>query len=97
MKLTELRLRPLFHALSRRIWDLREEVDLLDRYVAMKTGDPAARARSDFHLPGTCRGGFVARLQRLLMMKPDGTFVADGPGDGRPLDVHPGGPGEAER
>ena len=98
VKLTELRLRPLFHALSRRIWDLREEVDLLDRYVAMKSEDPAARARSDFHLPGTFRGGFVARLQRLLMMKPDGTFVvADGPGDGRPLDVHPGGPGEAER
>jgi hypothetical protein len=30
--------------------------------------------RSDFHLPGTYRGGLVARLQRLLVQHPDGTF-----------------------
>ena len=31
--------------------------------------------RSDFHLPGTYRGGMVARLQRLLVQHPDGTFT----------------------
>ena len=31
--LTELRDRPLFHALSRRIWELREQLDLLDRFL----------------------------------------------------------------
>ena len=31
--MTELRDRPFFHALSRRVWELREELDLLDRYV----------------------------------------------------------------
>jgi protein O-GlcNAcase/histone acetyltransferase len=31
--LTELRDRPLFHALSRRVWELREQLDLLDRFV----------------------------------------------------------------
>jgi protein O-GlcNAcase/histone acetyltransferase len=31
--LTELRDRPLFYALSRRIWELREQLDLLDRFV----------------------------------------------------------------
>lgn len=76
-RLTELKNRPLFHALSRRIWELREELDLLDRYVAGK-GDgelPDAPCRSDFHLPGTYRGGFVPRLQRLLVPQPDGTFT----------------------
>ena len=31
---------------------------------------------SDFHLPGTYRGGIVARLQRLLVQRPGGTFEA---------------------
>ena len=76
-RMTELRNRPLFYALSRRIWELREELDLLDRYIAFKS-DPANHSTSftsDFHQPGTYRGGFVARLQRLLRQRPDGTFT----------------------
>ena len=77
VRLTELRHRPLFYALSRRVWELREELDLLEGYVQFKStrGRADAACRSDFHLPGTCRGGLVARLQRLLVQQPDGAFV----------------------
>lgn len=76
-RLPELHHRPLFHALGRRIWELREEMDLLDRYVGLRSAhpDPAYRIESDFHLPGTYRGGFVARLQQLLHQTPTGDFV----------------------
>jgi len=76
VRMTDLRQRPLFYALSRRIWELREELDLLERYVAFKSDQRNAQASliSDFHLPGTYRGGMVARLQRLLVQQPDGTF-----------------------
>ncbi|MEY2878035.1 MAG: O-GlcNAcase NagJ precursor [Verrucomicrobiota bacterium] len=70
-RLTELRDRALFHALSRRAWELREELDLLDRFLAATTPTVA----SDFHLPGTYRGGFVPRLQRLLAPRADGNFA----------------------
>lgn len=72
VRLAELRRRPLFHALSRRVWDLKEEMDLLDRFVGA-SGHPAFT--SDFHLPGTYRGGMVAMLQRLLVPKADATFT----------------------
>jgi protein O-GlcNAcase/histone acetyltransferase len=76
-RLTELRNRPLFHALSRRAWELHEELDLLDRYVnqALAAAARGTRVSSDFHLEGTYRGGMVARLQRLLAPGPDGTFA----------------------
>lgn len=76
-RMTELRQRSLFYALSHRIWELREELDLLERYVGYKAiGVPAnAVCRSDFHLPGTYRSGLVARLQRLLVQQPDGAFT----------------------
>ena len=76
VRLTELRDRPLFYALSRRIWELREELDLLERYVGGKSesANHNVSCTSDFHLPGTYRGGMVARLQRLLIQRPDGTF-----------------------
>jgi hypothetical protein len=75
-RMTELRHRPLFYALSRRIWELREELDLLQRYVELKSrpGQADAACSSDFHLPGTYRGGIVPRLQRLFVQKADGTF-----------------------
>lgn len=84
-RLATLRNRPLFHALSRRIWDLREELDLLVRGVEarLRHGGDVARFRSDFHLPRTFRGGMVARLQRLLTQHPDGTFTP-APGSGDP-------------
>lgn len=65
--LTELNDRELFHALWRRAWELREELDLLEKFPAP----------SDFHLPGTYRGGFVARLQQLLKQNEDGSFSAN--------------------
>jgi protein O-GlcNAcase/histone acetyltransferase len=76
VRMTELRHRPLFYALSRRLWELREELELLERYIAFKSSHPSAEALpgSDFHLPGTYRGGMVARLQRLLVQRGDGTF-----------------------
>jgi protein O-GlcNAcase/histone acetyltransferase len=76
-RVTELRDRPLFHALSRRIWELREELDLLERCIEHRAAAAGAddACRSDFHLPGTYRGGLVARLQRLLTQHPDGTFT----------------------
>lgn len=75
--LATLRDRPLFYALSRRVWDLREELDLLIRCIDARvdTADGEMPVlRSDFHLPGTYRGGMAARLQRLLVQHPDGTF-----------------------
>ena len=74
-RVAELRDRLLFYALSRRVWDLREELDLLLGYVNLRATNPHAPARSDFHLPGTFRGGMVASLQRLLQQSPDGTFA----------------------
>lgn len=82
VRMTELRHRPLFHALSRRIWELREELDLLDGYVRHRSEQrrPDAPCESDYHLPGTYRGGVVARLQRLLVQRPDGSFIPANPG-----------------
>jgi protein O-GlcNAcase/histone acetyltransferase len=76
-RMTELHDRRLFHALSRRVWELREELDLLERYVRAKatSGTEDTPVRSDFHLPGTFRGGMAARLRRLLVQRPDGTFI----------------------
>jgi protein O-GlcNAcase/histone acetyltransferase len=76
-RMTELRQRPLFYALSRRVWELREELDLLERYVTYQSGRAAAADgfTSDFHLPGTYRGGLVPELQRLLEPRPDETLI----------------------
>lgn len=75
-RLAELRDRPLFYALHRRVWELREELDLLERCLEARfdVTPPNPVWRSDFHLPGTYRGSFVARLQQLLSQNPDGTF-----------------------
>jgi protein O-GlcNAcase/histone acetyltransferase len=76
-RLPELQDRSLFHALGRRAWELREEMDLLERYVEFKS-KPANHNqpfRSDSHLPGTYRGGLVAQLQRLLLLQDDGTII----------------------
>ena len=77
LRLSELQQRSLFCALSRRIWELREELDLLDRYVEFHScgHQPGTAFSSDFHQPGTYRGGMVPLLQRLLVQHPDGTFT----------------------
>jgi protein O-GlcNAcase/histone acetyltransferase len=82
VQLTELQQRPLFYALSRRLWELREELDLLAGYIAFRarSGDSNARCHSDFHLPGTYRGGMVPRLQRLLGQEANGSFAPLGQG-----------------
>jgi protein O-GlcNAcase/histone acetyltransferase len=76
LRMATLRHRPLFYALSRRLWELREEVELIERCIESKFDktQPNAAWRSDSHLPGTYRGGMVARLQRLLSQQIDGTF-----------------------
>ncbi len=80
-RMAELRNRPLFYALSRRIWELREEMDLLEKYVARHAVDRGKDEPGgvDFHLPGTYRGGLVARLQQLLEHRPNGEFVPAAP------------------
>ena len=76
--LPALRDRGLFHALSRRVWDLREELALLERYVTFRfaSGSDEVPVHSDFHLPGTFRGGTISRLQELLVARRDGSFEA---------------------
>jgi len=76
-RMTELRHRPLFYALCPRTWELREELELLERCLAAKADGrrPGAPFSSDFHLPGIYRGGMMPRLQRLLVQHPDGTFT----------------------
>ncbi len=75
-RIADLRDRRLFAAWSRRAWELREELDLLEKYVGWHL-DPATRDlpfQSDFHQPVTYRGGMVASLQRMLGMDADGVF-----------------------
>jgi protein O-GlcNAcase / histone acetyltransferase len=74
--LAELQDRELFYALNRRAWELREELDLVINYIAFlsKKETGSSPFTSDYHLPGTYRGGFVARLQHLLVQEPDGSF-----------------------
>lgn len=81
-RLSTLRDRALFHALNRRLWDLRKELDLLVQGVEarLRGGDVDEPFRSDHHLPRTYRGGMVARLQRLLVQHVDGTFTPARPG-----------------
>lgn len=69
-QLTELRDRELFYAWSRRIWELREELDLVKDFVDAKKESKltADGFKSETHLVGTCRGGMVAELQRQLRM-----------------------------
>jgi protein O-GlcNAcase/histone acetyltransferase len=76
VRLPEIKNRPLFYALSRRIWELREELDLLEKFIRFHSIPENANKRfhSDFHLPRTYRGGFVPRLQKLLIQNPDGSF-----------------------
>ena len=70
-QLTQLKDRELFYAWSRRIWELREEMDLIhDFSLAKQSGQLSPEGfLSETHLLGTCRGGFVPELQRQLVMK----------------------------
>jgi hypothetical protein len=75
-RLVDLKDRGLFHAFHRRVWELREELDLIDRWWSHQI-DPARAGtpfESDFHRPKTYRGGFVVRLQSFLNPQPDGSM-----------------------
>lgn len=78
--LSTMKDRALFHALSRRIWDLREELDLLVRAIDARLADAggACAFTSPFHLPGTYHGGAVARLQAMFEPHADGSFTVTG-------------------
>ncbi len=76
-RMAELINRPLFNAIHRRVWELREEIDLLQRCIEHRA-NPAIRHtpfRADFHLPHTYRGSFVAHLQKFLVQEADGAFT----------------------
>lgn len=75
-KLTALTNRDLLYSLYRHLWELKEEVILLQRYLDwLKTNPPAGSACfSPEHRAGTYRGGLVAELQRQLPMTADGGF-----------------------
>ena len=67
-QLADLADRPLFHALARRLWPLREECTLLlhhaDNKLRGARGEPLLPDND--HLPGTFRGGFLAALQKIV-------------------------------
>ena len=60
--LTELRHRPLFHALGRRAWELREQLDLLDRVAAIQAGGAG-------QVPVISPRGVVARFEHLIAQR----------------------------
>ncbi len=78
VKLSQILDRELFYSWSRRIWDLKEELDLISDFAAAKADGTLSDTgfQSETHLPSTCRGGFVAKLQRRLKMNDQGRFEA---------------------
>jgi protein O-GlcNAcase/histone acetyltransferase len=75
-KITELPNRDLLYALYRHVWELKEEIDLIGRYLTWLESKPGfgATFTSAENRPKTYRGGFVAQLQRLLPMNDAGGF-----------------------
>lgn len=75
-KLTALTNRDLLYSLYRHMWELKEEVILLQRYLDWLKANPAPDTAffSAEHRAGTYRGGLVAELQRHLPMRTDGGF-----------------------
>jgi protein O-GlcNAcase/histone acetyltransferase len=75
-RLTELHDRELFHAWSRRAWEFKEEMQMIDSLLTQKKAgrDLTAGIALETHLPGTYRGGMVAKLERLFSMDDRGTI-----------------------
>lgn len=72
--LTEIGNRDLFYTLQPYLWECREELLTLIRYLEWLAAKPAKGTqfpRKD-HLPNTYRQGFTAALQHLLQCGPDG-------------------------
>ena len=78
-RLTELRDRELFDAWSRRVWELKEELLIIDAALAQKKAgrDRSAGVELESCLPGTFRGGILGRLERDLSMDADGRVRAN--------------------
>jgi protein O-GlcNAcase/histone acetyltransferase len=77
-KLTEVHHRELFYAFNRQIWELREELEMIEQFMDWKLsgGGPIVEPfRSGNYLPKTYRGGLVKRLQQLISFRADGTLV----------------------
>ncbi|HEY3394946.1 MAG TPA: beta-N-acetylglucosaminidase domain-containing protein [Lacipirellulaceae bacterium] len=73
-RLTELRDRELFDAWSRRVWALKEELLIIDAALAQKNAgrDLNEGIELESCLPGTFRGGILARLEGFLRMEAGG-------------------------
>lgn len=77
-KVTELTDRDLCYALYRHVWDLKEEIALMQAYVRWRQFGPRRGERfvSGEHRPRLYRGGLVAALQRQLPMDDAGHFTS---------------------
>lgn len=75
-KMCDMRNRNLLHALYPLLWELKEEAALILSFIKSKEqlGEAAEAFKSAEHAPDTYRGGFVATLQRLLIMENNGSF-----------------------
>jgi protein O-GlcNAcase / histone acetyltransferase len=73
-RLTELRDRELFDAWSRRAWALKEELLVIDAALSQKKAgrNLAAGIELESYLPGTFRGGILARLEGFLRIDGEG-------------------------
>jgi protein O-GlcNAcase/histone acetyltransferase len=73
-RLTELRDRELFGAWSRRAWELKEEMHTINAALAQKKAgrDIVEGIELEHCLPGTFRGGILARLRQFLAMDAQG-------------------------
>ncbi len=73
-RLTELRDRELFDAWSRRVWELKEEMLVLDAAIAQKKAGRELSHGVDLEicLPGTFRGSILAKLSGFLSIDQNG-------------------------
>jgi hypothetical protein len=73
-RLTELRDRELFDAWSRRVWELKEEMQLVEAVLVQKEAgrDIVEGIALDSFLQGTFRGGILGRLTSYLSMNSQG-------------------------
>jgi protein O-GlcNAcase/histone acetyltransferase len=73
-RLTQLRDRELFDAWSRHAWELKEELLIIEAAVAQKKAgrDVVEGIELENCLPGTFRGGILARLEHFLTMDAQG-------------------------
>ncbi len=87
VRLTTLRDRSLFHALSRRVWELGEELEMLERCLAIRSVPSSANraSGSDLGVPEVYGGGMISRLQRLFVHGPDGRLVPAARGEPKPV------------